>query len=344
MDNKRIAVYGAGSLGTVIGAFLSQAGLDVTLVDVWQENVDTLNTQGAHVVGTTDITVPVKASTPDDLEGKFDIIFLLTKQIFNDSVLAKIKTILADDGTLVSLQNGVPEKFIATQLPEKNIVAGAVEFGATAQGAGKSELTTVYDRFKEFAFKIGELDGRDTKRIEDIKAVMDNVGETVISDNLIGTKWSKLLINASFSGLSAATNSTFGDVANNDIGIQAILSIMNEGLEAGAADGITFDNIGDKNFDYLKKPADGFTDDQIALVRSIMTPSFGLKASMLQDLEKGRKTEVHDINGVIVKTGDEHNIDTPFNDFVVATVEKAEQTGTLPVFNDSVAQLADMLK
>ncbi|WJI90977.1 ketopantoate reductase family protein [Weissella viridescens] len=344
MDNKRIAVYGAGSLGTIIGAFLSKAGLDVTLIDVWQENVDTLNTKGAHVVGTTDITVPVKASTPDDIDGKFDIIFLLTKQVFNDSVVPKIKSILNEDGTLVSLQNGVPEKYILTQLPAKNVVAGSVEFGATAQGAGSSELTTFYDRFKEFAFKIGELDGSDTPRIEALKKVMDNVGGTFVSNNLLGTKWSKLLINSAFSGLSAATNSTFGAVADNQVGVLAALNIINEGLEAGKADNVTFDKMGSIDLNDFKKPADGFTDDQIALVRRMMAASKDLKASMLQDLEKGRKTEVHDINGVIVKAGEEHDIKTPFNDFVVSTVSKAEETGKLPVFDESIATLKDMLK
>ncbi|MBM7617338.1 ketopantoate reductase [Weissella uvarum] len=79
MGENKIVIYGTGSLETIIGAFLTQAGENVTLIDVWQENVDTLNEKGAHVVGTTDLTVPVKAVTPDQVSDTFDIILLLTK-------------------------------------------------------------------------------------------------------------------------------------------------------------------------------------------------------------------------------------------------------------------------
>ena len=74
------------------------------------------------------------------------------------------------------------------------------------------KLTTTYDHFKKYAFQIGELNGEITERIQQIKSILDLVGGTHISDNLVGTKWSKLLINNAFSGLSAALNTEFGGV------------------------------------------------------------------------------------------------------------------------------------
>lgn len=282
----------------------------MTLIDVWQENVDKLNNDCAKVVGTTTLTTPVKASTPD--------------------------------GTLVSLQNGLPEKYILTQLPAKNVVSGAVEFGASAQGPAISELTTEYGAFKDFAFKIGEIDGSDTERIHKLKNIMDNVGDTHISDNLMGTKWTKLLVNASFSGLSAASNATFGDVANSDVGILGAFNIMNEGLLAGQADSITFDKMGPLDPTLFLKNGE-FTDQQIDTLRKVIASSAGLKASMMQDLEKRRKTEISDINGVVATVGKEHGIPTPFNDFIIQSVKHSEESGTLPNFDTTMTELEKVL-
>lgn len=183
---------------------------------------------------------------------------------------------------MVSLQNGVPEKHILTHLPAKNVVAGSVKFCGTSKGPGESALTTDFDTFKSFAFKIGEIDGSTTDRIKDVQSVLNHVGGTFISDNLMGTKWSKLLINSSFSGLSATTNSTFGDVADNDETVLAALNIINEGLEAGSADHVQFDELNNFDLSYFKKPVDGkFTDEQVATLRKLIEPIRKLEASML---------------------------------------------------------------
>ena len=70
----RIAIMGAGSLGAIIGALLSKAGRDVMLVDANPEQVKALNEKGAQVVGHLEVTVPVKAITPDQMEGVYDLV------------------------------------------------------------------------------------------------------------------------------------------------------------------------------------------------------------------------------------------------------------------------------
>lgn len=346
MADQKITVYGAGSIGTISGAYLTQAyGKDnVTLVDAWQENVDALNQNGAHITGTADLTVPVTAVTPDQLTGQFDVVLLHTKQGFNDTVIPAIKKILKPDGTLISLQNGVPERNIIKIIPEKNVIAGTVEFGGTGAGPGVSELTTEYDAFKSSAYAIGELDGQMTDRIVMIESILSNVGGVTVSDNLMGTKWVKLLVNESFSGLSAASDATFGEVAADDVGIRAALHLINEGLEAGHADGVKFATIGGADMNQLfSLQGDDFTDEQAQNLRLFIKSSSKLKASMLQDLYHHRKTEINEINGLIASTGKEYGIPTPFNDLVIKIVTNAQDTDTLPKFDETMAAFKALL-
>ena len=183
----RMAVMGAGSLGTIIGAYLSQANEDVELIDVNKEHVQALNENGATIVGTVNETIPVKAITPEEMTGTYDLVLLLTKQVFNEEVLHNLEPYLREDSTLLSLQNGVPEEALSSKLGKNRVVGGSVEFGATWIKAGVSELTTAVDSFKQNAFQIGELDGNNTERIQQIQKLLNHVGHTEISDNLIGT-------------------------------------------------------------------------------------------------------------------------------------------------------------
>lgn len=215
----RIAIVGAGSLGTIVGAYLADGGLDVELIDAYQEHVDALNQTGAKVTGTTEFQAKVKAITPDQKSGQYDLVLLLTKQLYNDSILQELIPFLNEDSMVCSLQNGIPEEKVASIVGEKRVIAGSVEFGATFIEPGVSSLTTEYTQFKQYAFQIGELNGEITERIQRVKSVLDLMGGTHISDNLVGTKWSKLLINNAFSGLSAALNGEYGDIIDHEAGI-----------------------------------------------------------------------------------------------------------------------------
>ena len=109
----RTAIYGAGSLGTILGAFISKAGIEIELVNRNKAHVQALQEHGAQVTGTVNFTQKVTAYTPDQMDGKYDIIFLMTKQQHNGEVVTMLKEFLAEDGVLVTFQNGLPEMQIA---------------------------------------------------------------------------------------------------------------------------------------------------------------------------------------------------------------------------------------
>ena len=105
----KTAIYGAGSLGTVLGAYLAKAGVDVDLITRNREHVDALNKDGAKIIGTVNMTVPVHALTPDEMTEKYELIILLTKQLDNVNVLKKLQKNMTDDCIVCTLQNGLPE-------------------------------------------------------------------------------------------------------------------------------------------------------------------------------------------------------------------------------------------
>ena len=126
----RTAIYGAGSLGTILGAFINKAGMPVELINRNKAHVEALKTKGAQVVGTMQFTQTVTAYTPEEMSGKYDIIFLMTKQQNNKEVVTMLKEYLEEDGVLVTFQNGLPEMQIAEILGTSQTMYARYERGA----------------------------------------------------------------------------------------------------------------------------------------------------------------------------------------------------------------------
>ncbi|ANF95917.1 ketopantoate reductase family protein [Paenibacillus bovis] len=340
----RVAILGAGSLGTIVGAYLSAGGVNIELIDTYQAHVDALNQTGAKVVGTTEFAAPVKAVIPDHKSGKYDLVLLLTKQLYNDVVLQELLPFLNEDSVVCSLQNGIPEQNVAAIVGEQRVIAGSVEFGATFIEPGVSRLTTEYTQFKNYAFQIGELNGEMTERIQRIQSVLELVGGTHVSDNLVGTKWSKLLINNAFSGLSAALNGEYGDILDHETAITSAVHIADETIKAGHAADVTFAKMGGFDIASLELHSEQDIPGRIQTFRMVMEPSRLLKASMLQDLEKKRKTEIKYINGVVPDIARDKGIPTPFNDLVVQLVQAAEEAQSVPDFDTNIQAFEKLLR
>ncbi|WP_416295674.1 ketopantoate reductase family protein [Paenibacillus illinoisensis] len=339
----RIAILGAGSLGTIVGAYLADGGMDVELIDAYQEHVDALNQTGAKVVGTTEFHAKVKAITPDQKSGTYDLVLLLTKQLSNGTILRELLPFLHEESIVCSLQNGIPEENVASIVGATRVIAGSVEFGATFMEPGVSSLTTEYTQFKKYAFQIGELNGETSDRIQRVKTVLDLVGGTHISDNLVGTKWSKLLINNAFSGLSAALNGEYGDILDDEVGIVSAVHIADETIKVGHANGVEFVKMNGFDIASLELQSEQDIPERIKTLRYVMEPSRLLKASMLQDLEKKRKTEIDYINGVVSSKAEGTGIATPYNDLVVKLVQAAEETKTVPDFQTNIEEFKHLV-
>lgn len=145
------------------------------------------------------------------------------------------------------------------------------------------------------------------------------------------------------SGLSTALGCTFGGILDNKVALTSAVYIMDEVIRTAKAQGVTFTEVLGINFNELQVTDESQIPHRMQLLTFAFTPQRSLKASMLQDLEKGRKTEINQINGVIKEKGLKLGVDTPFNNLVVSLVQKAEETNQLPVFEENIKHFEQLL-
>lgn len=320
----KIGILGCGSMGTVLGAFLTRGGLQVDFIDNYKAHVDKLNEAGVHIVGTQDFTEKVNALLPEEMEGIYDLVFLFTKQTANDVVLTNLKSHLGENSTVCTLQNGIPEPFVAEYIGEERTVGGTVLWSATFREPGVSELTqdlTTLDHY----FEVGEMNGKMTDRIKMVADVLGRMGNTRVTQELMASRWSKLVNNACMSGMSAATGLTFGGVLDDPKAAATLSYLCKEVYDCSEAEGYEMPLF----FGYDPKVLNVFDQNSYEVnqkvFRDVYSVALPAKASMLQDLEKGRKTEVNMINGYVSFVGKKHGIPTPFNDTVVKIVTGVEE-------------------
>ena len=153
-----------------MGAYLTREGVQVDLINRNHAHVDALNRSGAHITGTVDMTVPVNALLPEDMTGKYDIIFLMTKQLNNHETVAFLKNYLAEDGVIVTMQNGIPEDSIAEIIGPEHTIGVTVEWGATMTTPGSSRLTSDPE---SLSFHMGSMPGIPDNKLEQVKAVLE---------------------------------------------------------------------------------------------------------------------------------------------------------------------------
>jgi len=328
MVKDRVAIIGAGSLGTVMAAIVSQKGGECVLIDTNKAHVDALNQDGATVTGKIEIkNQAVTAITPEEMSGIYDVVILLTKQTVNKMVLENLLPYIDENSVVCTLQNGIPEHSVAEVVGCDRTVGGAVGWGAGYVAPGVSELYTS----PEFMLvEIGNLANVYDEKLQRVERFLKLAGEVTVNANLEGFRWAKLLMNATFSGMSAALGCTFGEVLDDDKALKCIVQIANELIQVARAKGITLEVIvpGKDFYQFECYDEVGMTE-AMAFARVVWDVHRPQKASMLQDMEKSIPCEIEYINGLVVNGGKETGISTPFNDRVVRIVKDFE-AGEIP--------------
>jgi 2-dehydropantoate 2-reductase len=324
----RVAIYGAGSLGTILGAYITKGGQQIELINRNKAHVEALQSQGAKIVGTVDFTQAVTAYTPAEMSGTYDIIFLMTKQQYNAEVVQMLKPFLAEDGVLVTFQNGLPELQLAEVLGKERVLGCTVAWGATMQEAGVCELTSSPDAL---SFSLGAISEKRNKHFDEVKTLLELMGTVEVEENFIGTRWSKLLINAAFSGMSAVLGCTFGEAAGPRDSRRIVQALIKECIDVCKAGGIRIEPVQGKDIvkllDYKNCVKRAFS---YFIIPIAIRKHAKLKASMLQDLEKGKLTEVDAINGAVSDYGRTVGCSTPMNDCVVDIIHRIERGELTP--------------
>lgn len=320
-----MAIYGAGAMGTVLGAYMTRAGYAVDLVTRNEEHVKGLQEKGAQIIGKANFIQPVKAYLPKDMKKSYDIILLMTKQTNNQQVVKQLLPHLKDDGVICTMQNGIPEVSVAEVIGKDRTIGCAMSWGASFIGQGVCELTSEANP-DTLTFSLGKYGDNDQVKFDYIVEALSTMGKVTIENNFIGARWAKLLVNAAFSGISVITGATFGEIAKQKKSRLLALMIMKECIDVAKKSGIKIEPLQGKDIVKLMDFNSGLKKRiSLFLIPIAMRKHRNIRSSMLRDLARDRPCEVEAINGVVSIYGRQNDIKTPFNDRIVEIVRKIEK-------------------
>ena len=326
--DKQIAVLSTGAIGSSIGADLSHAGYNVSLVDQWPAHVEAMKANGLHVkMPDSELHTKVQAyhlCELSSLKRQFDIVLLAAKSHDTRWLTEFIKPYLKDDGIIVGAQNGMNNAAIIDIIGKPRVVGCVLELSAEVFTPGHVQRNT--DPAHTW-FGLGELDGGVTPRLTELEKLMKHSGTITITDNIEGAKWTKLvnssMILAPFGalGLQSWQALEMPEVCN------LCARLASETMRVGAAHGYQLDAIFGLSPEEFMGPEEKIIDKLLFTILGHMGKkgSRTARGVVYQDFLKGRRSETEFLNGHIARKGREVSIATPANDAIVELCRRIER-------------------
>lgn len=299
----KIAVLGAGAMGSIYGGHLSLYN-DVYMIDRKQEIIEKINADGLKLFENDKDVVyrPEAMSDSKNLE-EVDLVILFVKSLFSKAALEENRHIIGEHTYLMTLQNGAGHEDILSEfVPKERIIIGTTEDnGAVLDNAyvrrgGKGKTN------------IGMLVPDKEGMLQKVKESFDLCGfDTHIYDNIQQLIWDKLFINVSLSALTGVLQVPIGFIASDEYAWNMTVTLIKEALQVAKALGLTFDE-----------------NEVIEKVRATSINSPEGKTSIYADLKAGRRTEVNTISGAVVRAGEKTGVDVPTHRMIVNMVHAME--------------------
>jgi len=307
-ESIRVAVLGAGAVGCFFGGMLARAGHPVTLIGR-RVHVDAFRKTGLRFEGLKfDERIPVAASTEADAVRGARLVLFCVKSTDTEQAAAQIAPHLDADAIVVNLQNGV-DNTERIQAKVSQPVIPAVVYVATEM-AGPGHLK----HHGRGDLVIGSLNGASSSELnETIKNWFEAAGvPTVISDNVAGELWAKLVVNCAYNALSAIAQLPYGKLIAG-AGVRDVMrDVVEETLAVAKAGGVRM------------------APDMLARVYKIAEAMPTQYSSTAQDLARGKPTEIDHLNGFVVRKGEAAGVPTPANRALQALVKLLEAKARAP--------------
>jgi 2-dehydropantoate 2-reductase len=336
LKGKRSLIWGAGAIGGTLGAYLTRAGGDITMVDTAVEHVDAITRDGLRVTGPIDeFTVRIPAFTPQTLSGTWDEIILATKAHHTDDAVRALLPNLTPDGHVVSAQNGLNELAIAEAVGAARTVGAFVNFGADYLEPG------VIHYAGRGAVVVGEIDGRVTPRVTAIRDAWQHFDPRAIATpNIWGYLWGKEAYGAMLFA-TALTNESIADALAMPAYRHLYIALAREILAVAAAR-----NVRPEAFDgfdpaaYLTAAPAGAAERSLDALVAHNRRSAKSHSGIWRDLAvRKRPTEADAQLGIVVTLGAEAGIPTPLTARLVTLIHEIER-GARPQSLDTLDALA----
>ncbi|MDR2388022.1 MAG: 2-dehydropantoate 2-reductase [Deltaproteobacteria bacterium] len=302
-----IAVLGAGAMGSVYGAHLATlAENKVTLIDIWPQHVEAINSQGLSINSPEGDQVYKNLTAVTSAQGlkAQDLVIVFVKATVTQEAMSQALNLVGPKTMVLTLQNGLGNIEKLCQVVEaKNVLGGINSYGSSIKGPGQVILRgrgeTVF----------GEIDGPPSERLVNLKNLFDQAGlPASLTSNVQGRVWTKLISNIAINALCAIMGIKNGQLLNHPEAISLLEGAVSEAVAVGQAMSITFE-----------------TDHPIQYAKKVIKNTAENVCSMLQDVRAKRPTEIAVINGAIVEAGLKHNIPTPINLVLTNLVKVIQQ-------------------
>lgn len=303
----KIAIIGAGAMGSIYAGLLAEANNEVWIVDIWKQHIDTIRNQGLRVEGASGDRVVNNINIADDVSeiGECELVVIATKASGVASAASSITTLLNDRSVILTIQNGLGAgERIRESLDSDNIIIGvAGGFGASMKAPGHAHHNGME------LIRLGELQGGITPRLEEVTRVWDAAGFKVkMFEDINQLIWEKFVCNVTFSGPCTVFQRNLGQLMADPNSWQVALSCAREAFAVGMAKKINF----------------GF-DDVDAYVTEFGKKMPESKPSMFQDILAQRHSEIDAINGMVPVLAAQSGLQAPYNE-VISSIVRAKES------------------
>jgi len=320
----RIGIVGAGAIGSVVGGLLTKAGHDVLLIDQWPEHVEAMRRDGLRLSGTCgDHRIRVTAlhlHEAQAIEEPFEAVVVAVKGYDTEWAAAFAARLTRDpDGVVVDFQNGVNDERVAAVAGRGRTLGSVILISAGLYEPGHAMRTDT----GAIGFKIGELDGRETPRATAFARVLSAVAPAVVTTNLMGERWGKLAVNCMANPVAGVTGLGSAEVRTTPGPRRVAIHLGAEVVRVGRAKGYAIEPLLGIAAQRIVEAAEGRGLAEVeADMEAEAKRRAGGRPSFLQDVMKGRRTEIDHLNGYVSARGREVGVPTPFNDAIVETVRR----------------------
>ena len=300
----KIVIIGAGAMGCLYGAYLSEKN-EVTMLDVYEPQVDAINKNGITIVEPDGIERQYKkvcAMKSGTCESVADLVVVFVKSIYSENALEENKALFGPDTLVMTLQNGAGnDRKIAKYVSRENIVIGTSKHNSINLGGGKVSHTGA--GITTIGSNLGRIEA-----LSKIEEVLSQSGfETEVSDDIQRIIWSKLFVNLSINTFTAITRAPIGFMIENQYAWDFAEKMICEAVDVAEADGT--------HFSYM---------EVLNMVHHVCENLEKGYSSMYQDVTRGIPTEIDAINGAIVQQAKLYNVPAPYNTLIVDLIHAIE--------------------
>jgi 2-dehydropantoate 2-reductase len=312
MENPRIAVVGAGPVGSILAAYLSRGGHEVAVIDVVKTYLEKIAADGIRIEGFTAFQAAV-ARTFDSIESaaeagaKFDFVFICVKAPVNRIIAAALPSIIADGGAVAVFQNGIDtEAPILAACGPSRTLRGVVNYAGNAKGPGHIHMT--FFTGVNYLGAAARGDATADARARDAAAIMSAaLLTTEFSEDVQRFVWAKGIRNAALMPISALTGKDIAECMESPASYRILEHMLREQLAVAASIGYAFDQK--------------FYDDTLAYYRK----GGHHMPSMYDDVVNRRQTEIGYLNHRIAEIGEQNGVPVPYNRAVANLVQCVDE-------------------